>query len=118
MQAARRERLPAVVRDHRVGDPGVGGAAAAVGEPGLLEPVQQARDAGRGEAEALGEVDPPHLAALGVREVEQRLEVVRAEAVLGEQPRLDLAHERAVSVQEPDEHGLCRNLWGQYLTRQ
>ena len=60
------EHLSPVARDHRVGHPGIRGAAAAGGEPGLLEPVQQARHPGRSQAEALGEVDSPHLAALGV----------------------------------------------------
>ena len=74
--------------------------------PGLLEPVQKPRNAGRGEAEALGEIDPPHRAMLRAGKVEQRLEVVCTEAVLGEEARLDLPHQRAVGVQEPGKNGL------------
>ena len=62
--------------------------------------------------------DPAHLPALGMGEVEQCLEVVGAEPVIGEQARLDRSHQRAVCMQQPDEDRLSRNLWGQYLTRQ
>ena len=100
------QRLSPVVCDHSVGDPRVGRAAAAVGEARLLQPVQKPGNAGRGEAEAVSEIDPPHDAMLGAGEVEQRLEVIRTEAILGEEARLDLAHQRAVSMQKPSEHGL------------
>ena len=43
---------------------------------------------------------------LRMGEVEQRLEVVRTETVLGMEARLDLAHQRAVGVQEPGKNGL------------
>ena len=43
---------------------------------------------------------------LGTGEVEQRLEVVRAETVLGVQPCLNSSHQRAVRVQKPPEDGL------------
>ena len=113
-----RECLATLLGDHGVGDPGVGRAAAPVGQPLTLEAVEETRDAGGREPQALGEIDPAQLSALRVGEVEKRLEVVRAQAVVGEQARLDRPHQRAMGMQEPDEDGLCRNLWGQYLTRQ
>ena len=95
-----RERLATLVGDHRVGDAGVGRAAAAVGEPLALEAVEETRHAGGREPQALGEIDPPQRPALRVGEVEKRLEVVRAQAVVGEQARLDRPHQRAMGVQE------------------
>ena len=101
------ECLATLLGDHGVRDPGVGRAATAVGQPLTLEAVEETRHAGRGQSQALGEVDPAQLPALRMREVEKRLEVVRAQAVVGEQARLDRPDQRAMRMQESDEDGLC-----------
>ena len=78
-----------------------------LGQPLTLEAVEEARDAGGGQPETLGEIDAAQLTTLGVGEVKQRLEVVGAQAVVGEQARLDRPDQRAVCMQQPDEDGLC-----------
>ena len=84
---------PAGRRQHRIGDTAVLATASSRGQTRRLEPVQQPRDAGGCEAETLGEIDPPHRAVLGAGEVEERLEVVRAQPLLGDEARLDFAHQ-------------------------
>ena len=99
--ASRSFSAPASVR-LRVDDPAVGVAEDPLDEPRALEPLEQARDAGGGQEDRLGEVDAAHPLLGRAREVEQDLVVVEREPVLGDEVGGELAGQRSVGAQEAD----------------
>ena len=70
------------VGELRVRDPRIRRTGFLRDEPGGLEPFQQARDPGRREQHALGQVDAAQHSAVGIREMQQHLVVVQRQAVL------------------------------------
>src|SRR5256885_7045797 len=82
MGARRRlELLAAGVRELRVGDTQVARAGCSLDEPRILEAPEQACGARRRQQQVPSELHPLQSPALGVREHEQRLEVVDRQAV-------------------------------------
>src|SRR4051794_13818909 len=108
----------AILGQLRVGDASVGIAGGPLDVADPLEPFEQARDPGRRQQHALGEVDAAQPAALRAREVEQHLVVVQRQPVLGDELRVELTNACRVRTQERDP-GLdlgCRTL--RYLRAQ
>ena len=107
----------------RVGELGVGDAASVragglLDQPGPLEPVEQPRDPGGGQHDALGQVDAAHHAVVGVREPQQHLVVVERQPVRGQQVGVELAGDRRVGAQKRNPRlepaGCCGCRWHLY----
>jgi hypothetical protein len=92
----------AVLGQLRVRDARVGRAGFLAYVAGALEPLQQARDPRGGQHDLLGEVDPPHAAVRGAREVQEHLVVVQRQPMLTLQLRGELARDRGMGAQERD----------------
>jgi hypothetical protein len=82
--------LVAIVREDGVRYPGVALATCARDVPGSLEAVEQARDSGRRQQNALGEVDTAEAPVRRVGEAKQDLVVVQSQAVRCDQLRAEL----------------------------
>ena len=86
----------------RVADACVGRARLLADVARTLEPLEQPRDAGRGQQHALREVDAAQHPVVGIREMEQHLVVVQRQSVLALQLRGELAGDRRVRAKERD----------------
>src|SRR5713226_1969047 len=106
--------LSARVGQHGVSHTRVALAPPLLDEAGPLETVEEPRHARRRQDELLGEVDSTHRGILGVAVVEQRLEVVDGQAVLGEELSTQLASRGRMRPQQA--HPGRKYLCGQYLT--
>jgi hypothetical protein len=73
---------------------------ALVTQPSRWRPSRRRVHAGGRQEQLLGEIDAPHRAVLGVGEREQALVVRDREAVVREQPRVELARQRGVRAQQ------------------
>jgi len=94
--------LPPVVGQRGVRDARVRSARLLADVACALEPFEEARDAGGGQHDLLGEVDAAHPAVVGVREVQQHLVVVQRQVVLTLELRGELARDRRVGAEEGD----------------
>src|SRR5581483_8120966 len=90
------------VGDLRVRHPRVGRARLLLDVTATLQAFEQARDPGRREQHALGEVDAAKRTVLGARQVEEHLVVADRQPVLALQLRRKLARDRRVGAQERD----------------
>jgi polyisoprenoid-binding protein YceI len=104
-----------------VGDTGVAGARRSLDVARALGPVEQARDSGCGQEDALREVDAAQPPALRAREVKQHLVVVEGKAVLRDELAVEAPRRGGVRAQQPDpgcdlRGDALRCLRAQYLT--